>query len=434
MDINQVLTMVSSGESERIEFKRKAPGDIHRHIAAMANADGGFILFGVDDGGNVVGTDPKRDMERIAQGVQCLMPAPKISSHRFRIDGKTVLIISVQKSHSLISDGGLVHIRIGAGIRPLSVQEILSVSCEMGTVEWDRSPLRPVKDLKKEYADWFFEKLEEARKKRIPGGDRLRYLRSAGAVHKDRLTNAGVLFFTDAGSFLPQAGLRLVRLEGEKPVSSKEYDGPVWRMIDDVYSDIIREIGSGDAIVGVARRKVVQYPVAAIREAVINAVAHRNYAIHADIRIFLADSGLTVRSPGGLLPGVDLADPEHVPRNPTLCNLLHDCGYIERYGRGLLMMREAVSRHPGLRLELGTTGYRFDAGIKRDLGYFLERQDRDILALLSESRRSGELSRMAGMSKVAVLKRLRKLEGMGLVRTEGAGPQRRYRASGSGTR
>jgi len=427
MNLNDLLKLIKTGESERVEFKRSPGRNIQNVIVALANAEGGQILIGVDDEGVIVGTDAKKSMSYITNSVQSVIPSPIISSFRFVIDKKEVLVIDVAKSDILCSVGGVAYIRIGAGIRLLSIQEILVLASEMGTIEWDSAPLSFFSEAKKDYIEWFFKNLEESRSKKIDEKHRIQYLKSIGALKGEKLTNAGVLFFTHATETLPQVKIRLVYMENEEPIGDKEYEGPVWKIIEDAYADILREIGKTEVVISTKRTKIEWYPSRAIREAIINAVAHRNYLINADIRVFLHPDKIVIRSPGGLVPGVDLDDPEHVPRNPTLCNLLYDTGFIERYGYGIKMIRSEVKQYPGLTLNFNIRSHRFELTIKKDLETLLNETDLRILKILIEPMKSSEISKNIGTTKPTTIHHLKKMEQLGLIKKVGTGPQTKYK-------
>jgi ATP-dependent DNA helicase RecG len=180
-------------------------------------------------------------------------------------------------------------------------------------------------------------------------------------------------------------------------------------------------------IISTERRKIEWYPARAIREAIINAVAHRNYLIQADIRIFLFPDKIVIRSPGGVVPGVDLNDPEHVPRNPSLCNLLYDTGFIERYGYGIKMIRTEVEKHQGLTLNFDVSNHRFELTIKKDLKILINEIDQKILDILVEPLKSSELSKFIGKTKPTIIQHLKKLEQLGLIKKIGTGPQIKYK-------
>lgn len=426
MDLDHLLALIRGGESERVEFKRAPSRTLHHEIAAFANAEGGHLIIGVDDNGNIVGTDVKAAQEVVTSAFQPIVPPPHIVTHKLSVNSRDLLVVEVAKSGSLCSVGGVVYIRVGTGIRPLSLQEILMLSSELGIVAWDRAPIAVLAEADPHYIDWFFEALEQSRGKMIAGEDRSRYLRSAGAVRDRMLTNAGVLFFTDAGGYIPHARIRMIRMVDGEPVWSREFEGPVWKVIDAVYSSLLAEIRKIEVIVGARRVRVLEYPPRAIREAVINAVAHRNYTVSADIRIFLHPDRIEIRNPGGLMPGVDIDDPEHVPRNPTLSNLLYDTGFVERYGYGIHLIRREVAEHPFCSVAFSTAPNRFSVTFQKKTGSLTDETDRRILDAIREPRRSGEIAREVGLSRPTVVRRLKTLEGLGLVRQEGAGAHVRY--------
>ncbi len=426
MNLSFVLKLVKEGESEKIEFKKDITRDIYKEVCAFANADGGYIIIGVDDQGNITGCDTKKAREIMASSLQSITPFPKIKTYKFSIENKEILVIEVEKAGTLCFVGGVAYIRIGTGIRPLSIQEIITLSAELGTINWDEIASISTKHLKNNYVKWFFESVEKARGKKIPKKMWIKYLKSVKAMKDDKLTNAGVLFFTNASEFLPQCKCRLVFVNDE-PKGSKEYEGPVWKIIEDVFTDLTREIKRTEIIVGTKRIRIEEYPLRALREAIINAFAHRNYAIPSDVRIFVYPDKITIRNPGGLMPGVDLNDPDHIPRNPALCQLLYDTGFIEKYGYGIVMIREECKKHPLVSVEFKSTANKFEVIFKKDVESILEEIDKRILKILNTPKKSSEIAKELGISKPTAISHLKKLESLGLIKKEGKGAHIKYR-------
>ncbi|MCK5772656.1 MAG: putative DNA binding domain-containing protein [Thermoplasmata archaeon] len=426
MDLDLLLFMIRNGENEKVEFKEKVTRNIHHEIAAMSNSQGGVILLGINDRGEIKGVDHGSIIEIVSSSIQSIIPSPGISFDRIVLNDKNVTVITVKKGDNLCSIGGVVHIRIGSSIRPLCIQEILMLSAELGTFEWDRVPLLEKIEIGKDLEDDFFSAILRARGKRITEDERNRYLRSRGALKDGKLTNAGTLIFTRADQHITQAVIRLVLISRGAPKGELRFVGPVWKAIDEAYDSIIRETGRDEVIVGTTRKKIFRFPPRIIREGLINAVAHRNYSVRADIRIILEEGTLVIKSPGGLLPGVDLEDPEHVPRNPSLCDLLYDMGYIERYGQGMVMMKDEAEKHDDLTLEFRTSSNRFEVRMVSDLITDLDARDREILELAGGDVSSSELSMKIGLSKPAIVTRLNRLVRMDLIRRKGKGPGTRY--------
>jgi ATP-dependent DNA helicase RecG len=416
-----------------VGFERSVGSDTLAKICSFANADGGTLLIGVEDNGEVVGCDIKRSLSSISAGIQSMTPPPSLTFDKVRIDDKDVLAVKIARSEHLCSIGGLSYIRIGTSKRPLSVQEIFSLGLELGEVSWDRAPTKIESErAHRPYLDLYFERVEK-RRGETPA-DRRKYLLSVGAFAKrggkTYLTNAGLLFFMEnPQDFLPASGARIIWVSPSgEPVKHLEFSGPIWRLADQLVETLEKETGRREMVVGARREVILEYPLRAVREAVINALIHRNYAIQADVRVFVYPDKLVVRSPGGLLPSVDLDDPDHVPRNPALCQLMFDMGYVEKYGFGIRLMRNETASHPIVSLSLKPSPGRFDVFFEQTKPLeVLDETDRRILSLCAEGpKSSGELARAVGLSKPAVVARLRKLISAGLVQRRGKGSAARY--------
>ena len=241
MDIDHLLTLIRDGESERVEFKRTPSKTLHHEIAAFANSEGGHLIIGIDDNGNIVGTDVKAALEAVTSALQPIIPPPQIATQKLSVNDRNLLVVEVQKGSSLCSVGGVVYIRVGSSLRPLSIQEILMLSSELGIVAWDGAPVADRVKADPRYVDWFFEALERSRGTMVADDDRNRYLRSAGAARDGVLTNAGILFLTNAGEYIPMP-IRMIRRKDE-PIWSREFEGPVWKVIEAAYSSLLAECG-----------------------------------------------------------------------------------------------------------------------------------------------------------------------------------------------
>lgn len=138
-------------------------------------------------------------------------------------------------------------------------------------------------------------------------------------------------------AWLPHSQVRVARFQGTSTahfIDRADLRGTLPEMIDAAEQFIQRNTRLAARVVGFRRREVTEYPYEAIREAVCNAVCHRDYRIE-------------VNSPGGLPPGVTLANIErkHVLRNPLTANYLYDIFYIEKWGTGIARMRRLMREH-----------------------------------------------------------------------------------------
>ena len=120
-----------------------------------------------------------------------------------------------------------------------------------------------------------------------------------------------------------------------------------------------------------------EYPLNALREAIINALIHRNYQKHSDVRVFIFDNRVEVINPGTFPEGVSPDAPVHEPVNPILSQFMYDVGFIERYGSGIKMMhrlcREWGNKEPSYELHPLETKIIFDSPIQEST--FIEIDD-----------------------------------------------------------
>jgi predicted HTH transcriptional regulator len=166
------------------------------------------------------------------------------------------------------------------------------------------------------------------------------------------ITNTALLFFSDSvGDFIPQSEIRLVRFRGNTRnefLDSQEICEPIYSMLDKVEMFFKRNTRLASKIVEFKRVEIPEYPYEAIREAVINAIAHRDYTrTGATVQISIFDDRIKVSSPGGLLKGLDInkLEDHHETRNKKICSIFHETKDMERYGTGIAKMKDLMKNH-----------------------------------------------------------------------------------------
>lgn len=165
-------------------------------------------------------------------------------------------------------------------------------------------------------------------------------------------TNAGLLFFgKDPSEYVPQSEIRIARFKGftrTEFVDSKEIKAPIYKMLDEVELFFRRNTRLASKIVEFKRVEIPEYPYEAIREAVINAIAHRDYTYrYAPIMLSIFDDRIEMSSPGGLLPGLDIRRLEghHATRNKIVCQIFHETKDMEKFGTGIGKMKRLMKEH-----------------------------------------------------------------------------------------
>ncbi|MBA3043722.1 hypothetical protein FP804_01130 [archaeon] len=150
--------------------------------------------------------------------------------------------------------------------------------------------------------------------------------------------------------FALQYVVRGVKFKGIKitdtVIDRIDCSGILWEMVEQIEEFIRKNIRllSFRTPESFAREDKFEYPIQALREAVINALIHRDYREPADVRVFIFDNSIKVVNPGGFPKDVTPEKPIHKPVNPTLCNLMYDVGFIEKYGSGIYMMKELCKK------------------------------------------------------------------------------------------
>ena len=352
--------MATPYESEFIEFKRGMPsaGDLAKEIVAFANGAGGEIYLGVEKDGTAVGiTVTPGLLDRIQSICNTIEPPimPRLETRA--IKGQEVLVITVvEGDRKPYLVGGRCYVRAGSTTRPATRDEIFRLGYQYRLMRYDEQPATGAAydDIDPTQVDRYLQRRAEIRGLAGPvPSDRRQLLRNIDVLTEvggDLIaTRGGLLVFGRAPQkLLPHSEIRLARFKGVEIgnfIDRADLRGTLPEMIDEAEKFVQRNIRLIGFREGFQRVDRLEYPLAAVREAITNAVAHRDYAIEdSTIRVAIFDDRIEVYSPGGLPPGVtvDNIEGNHVLRNRIIANLLYDMGYIEKWGSGVIAMKQAM--------------------------------------------------------------------------------------------
>lgn len=359
-------------------------------LVAFANGDGGTALLGVDPAGRVTGDLSLDEAEGLLRAaLSQTRPLVRTEWQQFEDRDGVAVAIVVPRSpelHSLAD--GRVLVRTHAGNEPLDGAKIshLATSKASGDYEMESVPGATLDDLDEDVIQDYLRR-RTIRLGRDLGQTEAEMLQAVGALNpQGEVTVAGLLLFgRDPQFFIPQSGLVYVRFAGTAPrgpgglpgyTRREEFSGALAKVIEDSWAILLTEL-RGEAVVrGLKREDRHIYPQFAVREALVNAVCHRDYRItgkRVEIRQF--DDRLEISSPGGL-PGYITLDnivEEHFSRNPRLVNGLFEWGYIEQLGLGIDRMIEEMVQagHPAP--EFKPTPFSFTVVLRRGTGIPLPR-------------------------------------------------------------
>lgn len=366
-----LMTLLSKGRGAMLEFVPEPEADkLAELIVAFANAVGGTILVGMDEQQRVH-PDAVSSLEpALARAVSLCDPplqaADLLEWHLEETPQGQIAAITVRpaRQQPLSVAGRGIFVRSGALNVRLSAEQFARGGRlpQAPNFEDNILPSATLEDLDEDV----IEEYHRNRIKRGPRGEsftRDELLRDVGAVDVNgALTVAGMLLFgKHPQRFLPQVGVVIVRFKGtsmhDVVTSSERYSrrfeivGPAARMVERTWQVLAEETQHRALVSGLARQEVYDYPIDAVREAVVNAICHRDYSLSGQrIEIRLFDDRMEIMSPGGLPGHITLENilEEHYSRNPRLVRGLYYWGYIEELGQGIDIIYDAMRRehHP----------------------------------------------------------------------------------------
>lgn len=324
-------------ESERIEYKSQMIDDIYKEVIAFANTDGGVIYIGIDDKGNLTGIDNVDETyTRLTNGIRDAI-APDVTMFvRYVLQDNKVIQIEVgegsYKSYYLKSKGmkpNGIYVRQGASsvqASPAQIRKMIKDS-DGDVFEEMRAPQQ---ELSFEEAERTFMryKVDFSEEKYIALG-----LRN---IHDDQYTNLAMLLSDQC-----QHTTKIAVFGDEENITfkdAKEFGGSIFKQLDDSYTYLTLCNRTAATFKGLERVELSDYPEDALREALLNALVHRDYSYSGSIIINVNDSCIEFISIGGLLPGLsadDIRNGISQPRNRKLAEIFHRLRLIESYGTGI---------------------------------------------------------------------------------------------------
>lgn len=339
------------GEGDHIEFKQGIPEEkVREAVAAFSNADGGVILLGVRDDGTVTGLEVTGETEaRVHRLILGLHDAGRYLLHRLSVADRTVLVVAVQRRRdgfTQLADGRVL-LRRGAMNSPLFGAELRAFVSRRSLSRFEATPV-PV-----ELADADPDLLEKVRGaygwSDTVNVDRLHETGLVADLSSNpKLTAAGALSLTDDPSIvLGKAYVEIFRYRGGATTYDKrvEIRGPIDTQVAQTVHEVMDELGSDMVILGVKRFELPRIPEQVLREAIANAVAHRDYEISGQaVRVEIWPDRLLIRSPGGLPEPVTLENlrEQNAPRNLDVIRLLRRYRLAEDAGMGIDVMEDGM--------------------------------------------------------------------------------------------
>jgi len=344
----KILDEIKNGESKTLELKERLPDNksIAKTVIAFANTSGGKIIVGINDKLNITGVDANSVYalkDKIASVIfDSCSPDILPEIYTINIGGKLLLVIEIFRGNLIpyflksegVADG--VYIRVGATNRKASPQIIEELQRHKRYVSFDEEINY---DITVSESDMIPLKARFAKAGKTLNDEKLKNLNLIK-------TNRGITYPTNAllillGKF-PHCAVKCARFKGvtmENFIDKKEYRENIFSILENTQNFILNHINLSAKIEGLYRTDSYEIPLIALREALINALIHRDYAnFGRDIKVGVYDDIVNIVSPGAL-PNIvtieDILRGRSEIRNKVIANVFKELGLIEQWGSGI---------------------------------------------------------------------------------------------------
>jgi ATP-dependent DNA helicase RecG len=360
MNLEQIKNLLSLGENQRVEFKSSISNldGLGKTVCGFLNSAGGYLICGVNNRGDVIGIQESHDvaikLERHL--IEHISPKAFVAVQAEELDKKLVISIEVPAGSDVpYAFKDVIYIRTGELTQVANSQTIRDIVMrhQIEPERWERR--FSFADLERDVD------IQEIRTAVSEAGSVRRVLfrdeKDISMILEDfsvarygRLTNGGdVLFAMNPAIRLPQTRIRAMCYSSDKAgdtfIDMKSFEGPLHHIFEDAYAFIIRNTSSISRFIkgNPKRLDAPLYPEEAVREALINALAHRDYsAASGGVSIHVYPRRLEIWNSGALPEGVTeqslLKGQISILRNPDIAHVLYLRGFMEKAGRGSVLM------------------------------------------------------------------------------------------------
>ena len=335
-------------ENFDLEYKEMYVDDINKEVIAFTNTEGGTLYIGIRKDGTIVGVDdPDETMLRVTSNLNdSIMPnvMPFVQIRSEEMDGCTVVRIDVSVGTDrpyYIGRKGLrpegVYVRRGSAKIPLSHEGIRKMISDSYGESFERR-----RSMNQELTFKSFYEEMDVRNIDVSSAEKFKILHLVG--DDDLYTNLGLLLSDQCPNTL-----KIAVFEGESKetfLDRREFTGSVLKQLEDGYAFIQLMNKTKATFSGLRREDRRDYPDAAIREALLNAIVHRDYSMGGSTIVNIYDEHIEFISLGGLVDGISLDAiymGASVSRNPALANIFYRMKLIESYGTGVRKIRDLYS-------------------------------------------------------------------------------------------
>lgn len=366
MSPQEIRESLNLGEGPSLEFKSslRAREAIGKIICGFLNGTGGYIICGVSDSEKIIGSnETDASITKFEDFIHAsIRPGALVDVQRQELEGKQVIIIEVPKgSDPPYAFEHIHYIRVEERLAVMDASEIREIvlRAQIEPERWERrfSTADMGEDLELAEIEKAVRDVESAKRAFLRDSANPAVVLQDFDVSKyGRLTHAGDVLFTKRPSARhPQVRIRAMRYNSDKAGSKfddmKSFEGPLRTLFEDAYNFIVRNTPTRSVFREgkVQRMDTPCFPESAVREALVNALVHRDYASPAGgVAIHIYPNRLEIWNSGALPEGVSDESLHQgqisVLRNPDIAHVLYLRGYMEKAGRGSVLILQECER------------------------------------------------------------------------------------------
>ena len=419
-------------ENERMEFKSQLTDDIYKEVIAFTNTDGGVIYIGIDDQGNVTGIDNVDETyTRLTNDIRDAIQPDVTMFVRYVLQENKVIRIEV-------GEGSYKPYYLkGKGLKPAGVYVRQGATSVQASPEQIRQMIKDsdgdvFEEMRTVQQNLTFDEAAVAFKRYKVDFSEDKYIAlGLRNIHDDQYTNLALILSDQSCTEFRD---------------SKEFGGSIFKQFENSINYLALCNRTVSTIKGVVRTDKQDYPEEAIREALLNALVHRDYSFSGSIIINVNDSKMEFISLGGLLPGLSTEDIRlgvSQPRNKKLAEIFHRLRLIESYGTGIRRIFKLYASCPVQpSIEATTNAFRIvlpnmnaasagaeNAAEAKPAAPVITPQMKTVLEYLKEygEMRDEELQELLHIKKTRAYLLTRQMSEEGLIEVVGRGAEKKYR-------
>jgi ATP-dependent DNA helicase RecG len=364
MDTNTLLKILSQGEGETVEFKSSFDKESVESLVAFASSKGGMLFVGVNNKGDIIGTKTGDEtvqnwINRIKQDSSPSI-IPDVGIVHF--ESKEVVVFSIDEFPiKPVAFKNRYFKRVSNSNQLLTITEIANLHLQSLQLSWDSYPNHDaiLKDLDEIKIEHFIHKVNEGGRFHLENKWQ-NALEKLSLLKNGQPTNGAMLLF---GKKAPQYNIHIGRFKTPYTIiDDRMINSTLFEAVEESMRYIISHIKVAFEFTGdIQRNEIFEYPLAALRELLLNSVVHRDYTSPIDIQIKIFDDSITFFNPGKLYGDLTIEQlkSDHYQsrtRNKLIAESFYLTKDIEKYGSGYIRVRREISEYPSMKFEYEESG------------------------------------------------------------------------------